>query len=260
VRLGAAAAALVAIAMTSTTASAQSKKECADAYVTGQVDRQEGKLLEARKKLAVCAAESCPEALRRDCVPWLSQVDKDLPKVTVKLQGAPELTAAARVTIDDAPYEAGKPLDPGPHVVRVTGDKIQPAERRVQLAAGDGDKDVAIDLSPVAEKPRPLPIAPIALGGVGVVGLAVFIGFGVAGNAKKADLDAQGCKPNCSEYAVSSIKKHYVAADVSLGIGLASLVAGGVLFGLQLASPKQAAAISSRLGLAPGAGSFTWHF
>lgn len=259
-RLVACAVALIAIAATPAGAFAQSKQECADAYVSAQVDRKGDKLLEARKKLAVCAAEACPDALRRDCVPWLAQVDRDLPKLTVSLKGADVAIAGAQVTVDGAAYTAGSPLDPGEHVIRVTGTGIAPSERRVRLAAGDGEKEIAIEIAPAAAKPRPLPIAPIALGGVGVVGLAVFIGFGAAGNAKKADLDEQGCKPNCSEYAVSSIKKHYIAADVSLGVGLAALVAGGVLLGLHLAAPKQAAAVSSRLGLSPGAGAFTWRF
>lgn len=52
----------------------------------------------------------------------------------------------------------------------------------------------------------------------------------MVGNGKRADLDASGCKGHCAQGDVDVVKRLYISADVSLGVGLASLVVSGILF------------------------------
>lgn len=237
-------------------ASAQTKQDCADAYVSAQVDRKEGRLLEARKKFETCNASACPAALRRDCGPWMAQIDKDIPTLEISVEGDAGPIAGARVTVDGAAFDAAGPVDPGDRVVRAEAAGMKPGEQRLTLAAGEGRRKIVIKLerdvaAPREASPSKVPIGPVVLGGVGLVGLGVFIGLGAAGNAQKARLDELGCKPNCSQSSVGSIRSLYIGADVALGVGLASLVAAGVLLGLHLAAPKQATAVASRIGLVP---------
>jgi hypothetical protein len=61
-----------------------------------------------------------------------------------------------------------------------------------------------------------------ALGGVAVVGLAGFVGFGISGRSQQSDLD--DCKPNCSQGDVDDMKRTYLFADIALGV---AAIAGG---------------------------------
>jgi hypothetical protein len=114
-------------------------------------------------------------------------------------------------------------------------------------------------VAPVERAPRPIPIGPIVVAGVGVVGIAVFAGLGAAGSAKKASLDQQACKPNCSPSQVSAGRSLYLGADVALGVGLAAVVAGAVWLGVKLGAPPPPADRVS-FAPAPGGGTIAFHF
>lgn len=64
-------------------------------------------------------------------------------------------------------------------------------------------------------------VLPYVLGGVGAAGIGGFFLFNAWGNSDNKAL-AQ-CSPNCSQSSVDHIQKMYLAADISLGVGLASL-------------------------------------
>jgi hypothetical protein len=68
-----------------------------------------------------------------------------------------------------------------------------------------------------------------ALAGVGLLGVGGYGAFTLKG---RADNDAlvQGCKPDCSPTSVHHIRNAYLAADISLGIGVAALLASTYLF------------------------------
>lgn len=64
-------------------------------------------------------------------------------------------------------------------------------------------------------------VGPYVAGTVGLAGLA---GFGILYAIARGDnKDLMSCWPNCSESRVSSVKNLYLAADVSLGVGVAAL-------------------------------------
>jgi hypothetical protein len=263
--------AVLAVGISPARAGAQTKQACADAYIAGQVAQKEGRLREARASFEVCAADACPAALKKDCKPWRAQLDMDIPTLAVTVTDAAGAPIAGAVsTVDGAPLAASRPvpLDPGAHVVRVEASGMAPVERRVTLAAGDRNHPLAIVLAPAGAPAggavssgvtRPVPVGPIVVGAVGLAAIGVFAGLGAAGNARKADLDALMCKPNCSPSAVSTARSLYLGADVSLGVGLAAVVAAGIWLGVKLGAPAPPAGTVS-FSPSRGGGALTFHF
>ena len=76
---------------------------------------------------------------------------------------------------------------------------------------------------------RPTPRAVYyLLGGtaVGAVGFAVFAGLG---KGEQGDLE-KSCSPFCASADTDSVNNKYLAADISLGLGVAALVAAGIVY------------------------------
>jgi hypothetical protein len=247
------------------------KAECAAAYESSQELRANGKLRKASEALAICAEDTCPAFVRTDCVQWLGEVKHDLPTVTVsaKDQHGEDVTKV-RVLVDgDLLVEEldGKSvaIDPGSHKLRFELEGAAPIEQ--QIVIKQGEKDRAIDVSfapkgadvpednpyagtekdkpaadadssaePTSGKPGPLRPFAYAAGGVGVAGIVGFAVLGAMGKSAESDLEGRGCKPNCPQSEVDSIKTKLVLADVSLGVGIAGLGAGVALF--FLSQPK----------------------
>jgi hypothetical protein len=251
----------VAVAFSPRNAAAQSKKECVDSYVAGQVARKEGRLKDARARFAECSASACPAALQRDCKPWSEQVEKDTPTLAVSVD-----VPGASVTVDGTPLSGSARLDPGEHVVRVEASGRKPTERRITLKAGEGQRKITIELEPLpvpapVAPSRPVPVAPIVLGAAGLVGLGVFAGLGTVGNARKASLDARGCKPDCPTADVDAARKMYLGADIALGAGLAGIAAAGIALIVHLVTPPSPTSTTTAIfSPALGGGSFTIRF
>lgn len=74
-----------------------------------------------------------------------------------------------------------------------------------------------------------MPTAGWVLAGVGVVGLATFIGFAVDGRVRQAELES-GCAPYCAAEDVRAMRRSYWIGDVALAVSLASFAGSGVLF------------------------------
>jgi hypothetical protein len=96
---------------------------------------------------------------------------------------------------------------------------------------------------PPVKRSKAPPVASWITGGIGLVGLGLFIGFGVAAEAKASTL--RECAPSCDpsdpekRAAADEGKKNALAANVSLGIGLAGLVTGGIIWAVSATSnPK----------------------
>jgi len=251
--------------MTSGVALAQThpdKQQCVDAYTQAQVLRTKDKLVLAKKQLEVCNAAACPDALRKDCITWLAEVQQNIPLLSVDVvdEGG-RAVSTAHVTIDGNTVAPGQAidLDPGPHTVQADAPGMIAATQDVSLAKGEKRRatvalkaQTAVELPPAVH--RPVPVAAIVLASVGAVGIGGFIGFGLAGNAKRGELDTSGCKPNCSPSDVDTIKTDYVIADVSLGVGIVSLAAATVLFvvGATSSPPKESGRLWRSLSIAGG--------
>jgi hypothetical protein len=79
---------LVPALLAATSASAGDNAACLDAASRGQTLRDARKFVEAREQFLVCAASTCPAAVRADCVTWLTEVDKALPSVVITAKDA----------------------------------------------------------------------------------------------------------------------------------------------------------------------------
>src|ERR1700687_125410 len=79
---------LLGIVLTASTSRADepTKQECIAANEGAQALRQAGKLREARTKLSVCMASSCPGPVREDCGPRLEDLQPAMPTVVFDIK------------------------------------------------------------------------------------------------------------------------------------------------------------------------------
>ncbi len=263
-------------------AAADEKAACVAAYEDAQTLRSKAALRGSHEKLLICAAQSCPKVVAEQCAGWLDEVEKALPSVNFAVtdeQGKDLIDV--RVSFDGALLKQGLDgkaisVDPGPHTFKIESGTRKPLE--LQVVVREGEKNRQIDVTwkgvpPVADKP----IEPVetphgtsklspafwVLGGAGVVGVGLFATLGGIGLAQKSsDAGTGGCAPKCTTSEVNSIKTKFIAADVSLTIGLASL-AGAAVFGVMsivsnkptsTAPPKTSTGVSITAAPAPGGG------
>jgi hypothetical protein len=254
-----------------------STNQCLGAYEAGQRLRQAGDLVNAAGELRVCGGPACPVRMQGDCQRWLDDVERSIPRVVFRVRDARgEQLAHVSVSVDGGPRRRldGRALlmNPGEHrvvfehpghqiletpVFVTEGEKLEPRDVTLEslvrvdhdeallptgAVVGDGDGLRAADPGP-AISPWPL-----ALGAIGVVGGAGFIYFGV--RAKSGETDLERCSPDCSQAHVDDVKRDYAWSNVSLGVGLAGLVAAGLW--LLLDEPPAQAATTPRHGLQLG--------
>jgi hypothetical protein len=103
-----------------------------------------------------------------------------------------------------------------------------PAKRSV-AAVSDGDEPRVSRRREIEPSKRGSShVGAYVLGGIGVLGVG---GYGLLtywGRQQNSDLDR--CSPNCPRTNIDHIKKLYLYSDISLGVGLAALVASTWLF------------------------------
>ena len=177
------------------------------------------------------------------------------PKIRVEV--APQAAGAAlEVAIDGAPLPRdglGSPfsLDAGEHELRAEAPGFVPDVERfvVQPGSADAPSTVVVPaLAPVHAPPSPAaPVTPIATGsrsvpaavwvagGLGVVSLAVSGAFGLVAlnDVNAAWRDGDCVRDNCNATGVDARHRAAQAANVStvaLGVGLAALATGAVLW------------------------------
>jgi hypothetical protein len=259
----------IALAIASTTfaarAGAQDRERCVAAFDQGQSHRLRGGLRAARASFLTCAADACPVPLRKDCVQALSDLDAELPTIVLGARdgsGRDVIPTAAYVDDERVTALDGRALaeDPGPHVIRFEHPPNAPVVERVVLRMGernrtilatfaspaaptvsgaDGPARASREAPPPADASRPMGWV-YATGALGVVGIASFAIFGVAGFVEKQHL-MDRCAPSCADSDVARVRFDYITGDVSLGVGVVSL---GVAAYLLLSSPSRAPAVS----------------
>lgn len=227
------------------------KDVCISAYEMSQRLRNDGKLLASREKLLVCARDVCPAIARTACADWLSEVEKNIPTIVVAAHDETgRETDGVKVSVDGAVVSEqldGRPIriDPGSHSIRFELRSGKAYEERLVITEGEKNRKVSADFVAVVPKTAPtpdkmtspqaaepgLPTSVFILGGVAAVGLVSFTGFAVSGKS------TEGCAPSCSASQVTSLRRAYLLADVSLGVALVS--AGAALY-IALTSRGQA--------------------
>jgi hypothetical protein len=229
-----------------------SKAQCLDAYAQGQRDRKAGALGRAKEAFAFCGSSACPGALHPDCVRWLGEVEAAQPEVTFEISSpAGDEIDGVSIAIDGGARQTleGRELtfDPGEHVVLVERSGYHPEERRFAISEGkkltltlvldplsEATSSRAVSARESSEPPgmdeggeeRRATLLPTFVGvGVGVVGAAGFAYFGL--RARDGDRALGDCAPGCSERDVDRVKRDYLFANVSLGVGAAGLLGAG---------------------------------
>lgn len=178
-----------------------------------------------------------------------------IPRLTIK---AKEPNDFYEVTLNGAPIASDKLgaemlLDPGSYVIMARAPGAKPYRTTVDLKASS---NVVVDMPKLDVPPPPAPPAPAAvpvapkeverglgprvtgglvLGGVGLVGLGVGIGFGLAAAGKNADSKqiAATCDSaaSCEEgHAIrDDARRAATISTIGFGVGAAALAAGVVL-------------------------------
>ena len=219
------------------------KLRCAHAFEMAQRARQDGKLQEARAQALVCAQAACPAVLSGDCTTWLAELEGAIASVVVEVRDANGQTVPnAQLSVDGTPLTQSLdgralPVDPGERhfsVVLPDGERL---ERTLVITEGKKGQYLGFDAAPkVAAQARTTSrrLSPWAYGAAAasVMGGVGFAYFGLQGRAEENRLD-DSCSPRCPRSDVSALERTYLAADVSLGVGV---VAFGVLSYLWLTS------------------------
>lgn len=239
-------------------ARADEKSACVTAYEKSQVLRKDGKLRRAREELRTCSRGTCPSLVRTDCVSWLEQVEASYPSVVIRAEKDGSDVAAVRVVEDNeviATRLDGKAieLEPGEHVFRFETDGAPPVSLTMVVHEAEKNRVVPVhfvgphhDAPAVAAAPgadvtsRPVPAGVYVLGGVGLVGLAGFTVIGAIGKSDESSLKSS-CSPNCAKTDIDAVRTKYALADVSLGVGVASLAAAAIWYLARPTSPAPAA-------------------
>lgn len=246
---------LSAIALSSLAHAADADKdkdvrtECVSAFETSQELRASGDLVTARSRLVSCVRPECPSSVRTECTKWLEQVEREQPSFVAAAKADGEDRLDVKVEMDGKMVQEtldGKaiPVNPGAHQFRFYLPPFQPIEKRVVLS--EGDKLRAISVEFTSPKPaaaaalpaptpapvrthRPVPAPVYVLGGVAVLGAASFAYFGSTGSSKQSDLE-KSCAPSCAHDDVKEVRRNYLFADVSMGVGAAALLTGAILY------------------------------
>ena len=216
-------------------AAALTKQECADAHFAAQQARARGKLLAAEEHLATCADATCPGVLRTECGGWSMDLATEIPSIIVAVQSTRGLDVLTHVLTVDGQERAVPPsgvlrLDPGRHSLTASAPGYIEETKTIQLRVGEQNRRVELSLQPVAPPPKIEPgreTWPLWLfGGLTVAGGATFAILGVEARGSERELET--CEPNCDDAAIASVRNKYIAANVSLAVGAAALVGGGI--------------------------------
>lgn len=257
-------ASLVCVALTSWSAHAladDTKKECVEASTAGQTSRDAGELLDARMNFRICARDACPSVVKQSCSGWLSEVEEQLPSVVIRAADA------ANVDITDGKAEIdghgvpldGKPitLDPGKHLIVVDSSSGVHLEKRVLLAAGEKSRLIELRVKPepgqagadeAGRQKSGMGPGPYVLGGLGVVALGSFTYFALTAKKELTQLQTD-CSPRCTDSQTAAGRRDALIADISLGVGLASL-AGAVTWALFSSSSSETQGSASHFSVA----------
>jgi hypothetical protein len=227
------------------------KTQCASAYELSQEKRKAEQLISAREQLKICIRDICPAFVRDECTEWLAEVEASLPTVVLAARRGDQDLIDVRVAMDGKPIAdkltaTAIALDPGVHVFRFELEGFPPIEQRVVVRVTEKNRRVAVlfeneEGDDIAENPYRdanaegstgilnKRTASYALAGLGAAALGSFAFFALTGKSDENDLRDR-CSPNCPESDVDSVRTKYLVADISFGVGIASLGAATWLY------------------------------
>ena len=227
-------------------ADADEKEQCINASDQGQQLRDDGKYRLAREAFLRCSRSTCPGLVSHNCAQWLIDVDGRSPTVVIdaKDENGNDLVDV-KVTSDGTELVAKLngmpfPIDPGEHALRYETSGYPPIEEHIVIRTGEKNRVLKVRFAqekapappPAAPTPAPeaseasrgIPLPVWIFGGVAVAAFASEAYFGLSGMSQfNGDNSGDGkCAPHCGQAEVSSVQTKFLAADVSLGVGLVS--------------------------------------
>lgn len=233
-------------------------KVCISAHADGQVLRTQKQLVVARERFLACSARQCPELVRQDCTQFLAEVTASTPTlVLAAIENGERDLAQVSVDLDGKPLASGLdgsaiPVDPGEHQLTFRAADGRVRQYRIVARENEKGRRVVAEFAPKgADAPGDAPpgarVPPLAyvLGGVGVAALGSFAYFGLRGRS------TEDCAPECSRSEVDSMRSQYLAADISLGVAVASLGAATYVFFSQRGASRREAPRAARVQLQP---------
>ena len=217
---------------------------CLSGHEQSQELKLEGKLLQSRKALLICAEEQCPSLVRADCLHWLNELESAIPTIVVVAESDRGDEIDVRVVIDGQLATSqldGKAieLDPGSHQIVFERNGSQPQEMRLILGQGEKNRIIRLDfrtkpamlpasvpaltLAPLQppKGSRPVPVLTYAFAGLSVVAIASATYFGVRANSARNDA-INSCEPLCPSSIVHDVKRKALYSDLSSGIAVLS--------------------------------------
>jgi hypothetical protein len=222
--------------------------QCLDAYAGGQRSRKAGALRDAKSAFAYCASDSCPVGLHGDCGRWFDEVEAAIPTSVFRVStsaGAP--LAGVGIRIDGGAKQEldgqAVAFDPGEHTIVFSRVGYRELERRFSFSESEkltqnevlleplslpqaspvSGRPVARQTGAPADEPRVGLLPSWIAAGIGAAGFVSFAYFGSTARAGDRALD--GCSPHCDAERVERVKREYLVANVSAGVGAAGLFA-----------------------------------
>jgi hypothetical protein len=215
----------------------------------------------ARAALQSCARDQCPDFIRTDCASWYDEVQSELPTLVFAARSQGRDLSEVRIWVGErvlASHIDGQAveLDPGDYDLRFQARDMRPLKQHVVIARGERNRLIQVELEPTVataaaahapgqdRSPTPPPqrslLLPGIFAGVGVLGVAGFAGLGAWGLSSEKRLE-EACSPRCSASELSEVRTRYLLADVSLGVGVASLSLGAYFYLSQDPTPQSQA-------------------
>ncbi|HTQ47283.1 MAG TPA: hypothetical protein VMI75_31220 [Polyangiaceae bacterium] len=262
----------LALAACPRVARAQDADACIAASESALSLRKAGKLIDARKALATCAAPACPDPVKSSCQQRLQDAERAVPSVVFQVKdGAGNDVPSVKISVDGKPRDervgAALSLDPGSHAFTFEAPGLPTTTKTLVLVEGVKERPESVTLGAPAAAPTPdaAPAGPAAtsdqapaaggggssqktigliVGGVGIAGLAVGSVFGLMASSEwsQAQKDGDESKKNTADSQATISTIGFIAGGV--------LVAGGAI--LWLTAPS--ASSSTTVGLAPSVG------
>jgi hypothetical protein len=285
--------ATIALSLTLSSAGrADDKAACVDAYGKAQKLRGANQLVSAREQLRVCTQSTCPKFISRDCASWLVDVESRLPSVVLFAKDSSGAEVSQATVSMDGTVIAEQldghsiEVDGGRHVFTFAFADGKKIDQTYVVLEGQKAQRVGVEMPKAAPSSTPpagkaadqvwgegQPAASggsswsgrktlaVAVGGVGVAGIAVGTVFGLSAMSSSSSQKSDCASPgNCANHA-QAVTDHNNAASAST-LSTIGFIAGGALVAtgavLFFTAPKSTEGAEGRttagMQVVPGAG------
>jgi hypothetical protein len=224
--------AVLAFAISTTTAWADDRAACVQAADRGQVARDQGKISAARVEFTDCARAACPKLVSQQCTQWLAELVQEQPTVSFRALD-PKGTEILDVTVYvDSVERKGSldgttlDLDPGVHTFRFVHAGLPDVIQQAIIRAKEKNRVIEAKFGAAAieekqEHHRPFHFpwtasVSVLLGAGSFIAMGVFVGTA----AHDANAMRQSCAGSCLQADVDWVNTRVLLANITMGTGI----------------------------------------